>query len=235
MITTFAVNSLWLHPAADLEVCISQDAADDAERRTGRPAVVSGPVIRPGFRDGVPDRGEARATLGVPPDGRVALLSTGSIGLAGDVERAARAIAGRQGWTAVVICGHDDALRERLGRVPGLVALGWVDDMPRVMAAADVLVDNAAGMSSKEALGLGLPVVSFRPLAGHGLDDARALARLGLTDLVAEEDALLTALDRLVGDDAHYRERVARGQDLFVADAAELVERVAAAEAPRTA
>lgn len=239
VITTFSVNNLWLHPAVDVELCISADAAADVTARTGREALVCGPIIRPGFREDSSRRAElrakVRAELGVPEDARVALVTTGSLGLSGSAERAAAAIAGHAGWVPVVVCGRNEALRERFARLPGAVALGWVDDVPALLAAVDVLVDNAAGMSAKESLGFGLPVVTFRPLSGHGRDDARALARLGLTDVVGEELDLLRALDRLAGDPDGVRDRVARGRALFVADAADLVERFAGPPQPAPA
>jgi UDP-N-acetylglucosamine:LPS N-acetylglucosamine transferase len=227
VVTTFSLNNLWIHPANDLEVCISDQAAADATARTGRTALVSGPVIRPEFLDPPMPRAEARARLGLPSEGRVAVLTTGSVGLAGDVEDAAASLARHPGWTPVVLCGRSEDLRRRLAAIPGVHTLDWVDDMPAVLAAADVLVDNAGGMSSKEALGFGLPVVTFRPLSGHGRDDAEAMARLAVTDLVSEESELLRAVDALVGDPALREGRIKRGQALFVQDLAEIVEQAA--------
>jgi UDP-N-acetylglucosamine:LPS N-acetylglucosamine transferase len=123
----------------------------------------------------------------------------------------------------VVVCGRNEHLRTQLAGVPGAVALGWVADMAGLMAAADALVENAGGLTSKEALRVGLPVVTFRPIAGHGRHDAGALARLGLTDLVDDEQSLRAALTRLTDDTARRAQRVQRGQALFVDDAAALV------------
>ena len=226
MITTFSVNNLWLHPSVDLELCISSEAASEVTRRTGRAAVVSGPVVRPAFLEPAEDtaRGRVREELGIPADSRVALVSTGSVGLAGSARAAAEAIASRTGWVPVVLCGRSEELRAQMQQIRGAVALGWVEDTQRLLAAVDVLVDNAGGMTSKEALGFGVPVVTFRPISGHGRDDAAALERLGLTDVVEDPRRLVDVLDAIVQDAPGRRERVARGRALFVADAADLVE-----------
>jgi UDP-N-acetylglucosamine:LPS N-acetylglucosamine transferase len=222
-VTTFSAHELWLHPATDAYLCISCDAAHEVGRLGGSPVRVCGPVVRSEFGDQPAGRRPAvRRELGVAAAQQVALVVSGSLGL-GTVRAAVTAIARWSGWVPVVVCGHNADLRTQLANVPGAVALGWVTDMAGLMAAADVLVENAGGLTSKEALRVGLPVVTFRPIAGHGRHDAEALARLGLTDLVDDEHSLRAALTRLTDDTALRSQRVQRGQALFVGDAAAVV------------
>ncbi|MEU3354588.1 glycosyltransferase [Streptomyces sp. NPDC037389] len=79
-----------------------------------------------------------------------------------------------------MLCGRNARLRRKAAGLPGVVALGWRDDMPQLMAAAEVLVHNAGGLSPTEALVAGLPAVSYQVLAGHGRQNAATLARAGL-------------------------------------------------------
>ena len=226
-ITQFAVHDLWLHPSADLELTISEPAAEEVRRRSGREAVVVGPVVGPDFHEqaGSGLSAALRQRWGLGPADRAALVVTGSLGFAGAAERAVTALA-RLGWRPVVVAGRNEALRMRFDRRGDAVTFGWVDDMRTLMGACDVVIDNACGTTAKEALRLGLPVVTFRPIAGHGRDDARAMAALGLTELVDDEPALEAALARL--DDPRTRaKRVDRGKELFVGDAAALVSEVA--------
>lgn len=248
-ITTFSVHELWLHPGTDAYLCISSDAAREVRRRGGpitRPPVerspvdgspverspvggclveVCGPVVRAGFSDAVGRRGAVRSELGVAAGQRVALVVSGSLGL-GTVREAVVAIARWPGWVPVVVCGRNEQLRSELAAIPGTVTLGWVSDMAGLMAAADVLVENAGGLTSKEALRVGLPVVTFRPIAGHGRHDATALAQLELTDLVEDESGLRAALGRLTDDTSLRAQRVQRGRELFIGDAASILARL---------
>ncbi|HYZ37877.1 MAG TPA: hypothetical protein VE673_14350, partial [Pseudonocardiaceae bacterium] len=146
----------------------------------------------------------------------------GSLGL-GTVREAVAAIARWPGWVPVVVCGRNEVLRDELAAIPGTVALGWVSDMAGLMAASDVLIENAGGLTSKEALRVGLPVVTFRPITGHGRHDASELAALGLTDLVDDEPALRDAVSRLTGNPSLRAERIRGGRALFVGDAADAV------------
>ncbi|RCW46186.1 UDP-N-acetylglucosamine:LPS N-acetylglucosamine transferase [Halopolyspora algeriensis] len=233
VITTFSVHDLWTHPDADLNVCISAEAAQEARLRSGRPAVVCGPVVRPGFGEPHPQPERIRHDIGAPSENSIALVVAGSLGM-GSIERAVTAIAAHPGWVPVVVCGRNEQLRRRVEQLRAGIVLGWVEDMAGLMAAADVLVENAGGLSAKEALVCGLPVVSFRPITGHGRDDTEALARLGLTDIVLDEQGLLGALDELNRDPRQRRERVARGKELVAADPTRIIERMAEGRQVRT-
>lgn len=75
---------------------------------------------------------------------------------------------------------------------------GWVDDMPGLMHACDVLVQNAGGLTSLEALAGGLPVVSYRCIPGHGQTNAAALDEAGLAPWIREPDRLAPTLTELL-------------------------------------
>jgi UDP-N-acetylglucosamine:LPS N-acetylglucosamine transferase len=74
------------------------------------------------------------------------------------------------------------------------LVFGWVDDMPALMRACDVVVQNAGGLSTLEALASGLPVITYRCLPGHGRANARVLDEIGLVPSVADPTALAQAL-----------------------------------------
>jgi hypothetical protein len=118
----------------------------------------------------------------------------------------------------VVLCGRNARLRARVARVPGALALDWVDDMPALLSAAYALVDNAAGQTAVQALAAGLPVIGYRPLPGHGVDGVRRMSALGVSELAPNGPALLTALGKLTPDGPDRAERVTRGHALFRGD-----------------
>jgi hypothetical protein len=103
-------------------------------------------------------------------------------------------------------------------RSGGTAVLGWVDDMPGLMGAADVLIDNAAGQTALQALAAGLPVVGYRPIPGHGAEGVQRMADLGLTDYARAPRPLLQSLAALSTPGSHRRHRIAAGRGLFDAD-----------------
>ena len=225
-ITTFGVHNLWLHPGTDAYITITDDAAREVSVRTGgRSAVVCEPVVRPAFVH-PQSRPPATTTAGPPERERLAFIVAGSLGL-GPVAEAARVLARAPGWVPIVVCGRNERLRRRLSKLPGVEALGWVEDMAMLMADADVVIDNAAGSSAKEALALGVPVITYRPIAGHGRDDALMMQRSGLTDVIDRPNDLVAGLDRIMAEPARAG-RIRRGHALFGTDPARCVERIAA-------
>ncbi|MET8773154.1 galactosyldiacylglycerol synthase, partial [Streptomyces sp. NPDC004658] len=145
------------------------------------------------------------------------LLSAGAWGAASRPAATAGLLAAA-GYLPVVLCGRNERLRARVSREPGVLALGWVDDMPGLLAACHALVDNAAGQTAVQALATGLPVIAHRPLPGHGTDGVRRMAELGLTELAPDASALLAALGRLGENTRERTDRVTRGRALFRGD-----------------
>jgi glycosyltransferase involved in cell wall biosynthesis len=96
------------------------------------------------------------------------------------------------------VCGTNDELRRTLVARELGVALGWVDDLAPLMRACDVVVQNAGGLSSLEAMACGTPVLSYRCLPGHGQTNAAALATAGLADWPRDPADLATTLARLL-------------------------------------
>ncbi|MEU1124391.1 glycosyltransferase [Streptomyces sp. NPDC005899] len=213
LVTDFAVHRQWLDPGNDLHLCLTPRTAQDVRRLVGRPAVACGPLVPQRFLEPAPGAQEWRRRLGGdgPP---VVLVSAGAWGAGTRFARTARLVAAA-GYRAVVLCGRNEALRRALARTPGVLATGWVRDMPGLMAASRVLVDNAAGQTALEALAAGLPVVGYRPIPGHGVQGVRLMAEHGLTDHARDPWALIRSLDTLSTPGPDRERRIAEGRALF--------------------
>ncbi|OLZ74486.1 galactosyldiacylglycerol synthase [Streptomyces sp. IMTB 2501] len=208
----FAVHRQWLHPGNDRYLCLTDGAAAEVRAALGTPVVTTGPAVAPGFRGPAPGAARWRERFAGQAPGRPpVVLSAGAWGAASRPDATARLLTGA-GYLPVVLCGRNPRLRERVARVPGALALDWVEDMPGLLSAAYALVDNAAGQTAVQALAVGLPVIGYRPLPGHGMDGVRRMAGLGVSELAPDAPGLLTALGRLTEDGP---ERVARGRALF--------------------
>jgi UDP-N-acetylglucosamine:LPS N-acetylglucosamine transferase len=228
-LTDFSVHPLWVHPGVDVHLAVTDHAAAAAENLLGDPAYVSGPLVRAEFRAGGGERAVVRRVLGLDDDARVALVVAGSWGV-GDIERTVEDIRGRAGFTTVIVCGKDDALRRRLAERDLGIVLGWSDRMADLMAASDVLVENAGGLTSLEAMTIGLPVITYRPIPGHGKENALAMASARATTYARTVAELHVALDELTSPGPARTRAVRRGSAIVKGDPSALIGQLADGE-----
>ena len=179
VIPDYGVHSLWVVPAVDLHLVASRYSAELVEHAGGRVSLARLPVA-PGFYV-APACAEARAALGLPQEAFVALIAGGAWGV-GDLEGAARCAA-ESGAYAVVMTGENAELKARLEEEfrseENVRVLGWREDMPVLMAAADCLIQNGVAMTCLEAIETGLPILFFNPIPGHGELNAQVMERVG--------------------------------------------------------
>ncbi|MCW2572438.1 MAG: hypothetical protein JWO88_2496 [Frankiales bacterium] len=182
-LTDPAPNFLWVHPGLDLHLTAAGHTAQEVFERYGVAAVPAGPLVSGRFRAMSDPRTKAatrrlvRAKLGLAPGDVMALLLLGSLGIGG-VQRAVRVLS-VSGIRPVVLCARNEGLRRRLARIEGVIALGWQDDMPSLIAASDVVIHNAGGLTLTESFVVGVPALTYAPVAGHGKANARSLDRSG--------------------------------------------------------
>jgi UDP-N-acetylglucosamine:LPS N-acetylglucosamine transferase len=176
-----SVHQLWVSPGVDAHLTMHKVPADQARAAGATGVVVTAPAVAPGFRPrrSPEEAADARRRFGLPQRGLLALLLAGSWGV-GDVERAATDVATDGRFVPVVVCGHNTRLRRRLRQRGVGIPLGWVDDMPVLLRAADLVVHNAGGLSCLEALAAEVPVLTYCCLAGHGHTNVAALELAGL-------------------------------------------------------
>ncbi|MBY8886022.1 glycosyltransferase [Streptomyces sp. PTM05] len=197
-LTDFSVHAMWVAPGIDAHLAVHPIPAAEAHARGAANVTVAGPVTDPRFTPATAGRRRAaRARFGLPDDAPLALLVAGSWGV-GPVRRAATEIRDSGVAVPVVVCGRNQALADQLRRDGVEHAYGWTDDMPRLMRACDVLVQNAGGLTSLEAFAAGLPVASYRCIPGHGHTNAAALDEAGLAAWITAPDDLARVLTDLL-------------------------------------
>jgi UDP-N-acetylglucosamine:LPS N-acetylglucosamine transferase len=228
-LTDFAVHSLWVHKGVDRHLAVSELSAEAATSRGGKGAVARGPLVGDRFRAAEYDRDAVRTNLGLSPDDRAVLVVAGSWGV-GEVVATVEAI-GRSGeFHPITVCGRDDDLRARLEESGYGTVIGWTDEMPALMSASDALVENAGGLTCMEAFAVGLPVITFRPIMGHGKDNAEMMARAGVNCYARDDDELERILRDVTRPGPERDALVETARKLFVADPADDVQELAATE-----
>ena len=190
----------WAHPGIDLHLLSWPEAMQEVERIAGpgRAAVVR-PLIDRRFLS-APERSRARAELSLPAGAPVVLVSGGGWGV-GDLGGAV-AVAADTVPAAIVVClaGRNERVRRHLlaayGADPRVRVLGFSDQMPALLAAADAVVHTTGGTTALEARVVGCPLISYGTGVAHVRAHARALSSLGLAQWAPDRVALAPALAR---------------------------------------
>ena len=230
-LTDFAVHPLWVHPGVDMHLAVSPLSAQTAAKRGGHTNFAAGPLVGDPFREGSErptSRHEMRRRLGIGDDERAVLVVAGSWGV-GDVPDTVASIVAAGPYHPITVCGRDEKLRGTLvEECVGGTVIGWTDEMPALMAAADVLVENAGGLTAMEAFAAGVPVVSFHPIAGHGKENAKTMATSGVSRYAHSDAELADALTEATTPGPARDELIAAGHRLFAGDPTDHVEDLAA-------
>jgi processive 1,2-diacylglycerol beta-glucosyltransferase len=184
----------WAQPGIDMHLVMYGESMSPVERIAGQgSAQLVSPLISAEFTTPRCPL-EARRALGLPEAGRMVVVSGGGWGV-GDITGAVRELLNEREVSAIVcLAGRNEQLRERLktdfAGQERVHVYGFTDEMPRLLAAADVLVHSTGGVTCLEAKAAGTPVVSYGLPVGHARLNTRAMADLSLLRLADDTTEL---------------------------------------------
>ena len=199
-ITDLAMMHYWAAPGIDLHLVTHPESIDEVRSVAGPAAEVEAVhgLTRPEF---VAPRepSAARAALGLPPDGKVVLVSGGGWGV-GDLGSAVDAALQHEEVALVAcLCGRNDELRRRLAaRYAGdarVRVVGFTEAMSDWLAAGDALVHSTGGLTVLEAFVRGCPTISYGWGRGHIRANNEAFRRHGIARVAASRQELGQALE----------------------------------------
>jgi 1,2-diacylglycerol 3-beta-galactosyltransferase len=131
---------------------------------------VIGQPISDKFRHPTGPKAQLRSAFGWPDELPVVLMVGGGEGM-GPLEDVVRAVDRAQlDLKLVIITGRNEALQRNLEKKPLTISheiLGFVDSMPDLMNAADVIVTKAGPGTISEAFTAGLPMVLYTRMPGQ--------------------------------------------------------------------
>ena len=212
VVTDFVAHSQWIARHID-RYCVADPEVRHELIARGIPAeriLVTGVPVRPEFSQPVA-RAAAREDLGLSTRAPVVLAMAGSQGELGRLPDVARVLtAMRRPLQGLVVAGHDPRLKATLTRLTEgttIRTLGYAGDVRRLMAAADLLVTKAGGMTLAEAMAAEAPLLLYGSLPGQERRNERFAARAGIA-LVARHHSELTPLLERAFDEPELLERL---------------------------
>ncbi len=188
VVTDFTVHRWLVCPGVDAYFVADEKLTGQIDSAAGQSETV--PAL---YGWGIPVRGRftekqepaevRRATRnrsGWPADAFVCLLAGGGGGML-PMEEIVRSLQNEKfkDIYVVAVTGHNDGLRKKLeamqkgfsktetvDSISRLTVLGFTDEMPQLMQAADVVITKAGGVSLAECLECGANILIYHPLPG---------------------------------------------------------------------
>lgn len=208
VVTDYDAHAMWLYKDIDWYFVACEETKIYLEKLGIPPGSihVTGIPIDPAFAR-KPSRQDARLKHGLSPDMITVLVSAGGFGV-GPMEMLISSIDEVQTpIQMVVICGKNEKLKDDIGKLKTRHAkkvVGFTKEMDSYMAASDILVGKAGGLTSSEAFAQGLILVVVNPVPGqeernsdHFLEEGIALRCNNLPTLGFKIDTLLKDRDRM--------------------------------------
>lgn len=203
VITDHTDHSYWIHPHTDAYI-VGSDKVKNALLKLNVPEsriAVTGIPVRPAFGESY-CREQLRIKYGLHPGKMTVMIMGGGYGMI--PEHLTRLFQFRKSelqW--IVVCGHNEKLynelhRELDGTAGNVLLFGYTNNVHELMAASDLLISKPGGLTTAEAVALGLPMLLYRTLPGQEQDNADYLVSAGAAVQANDGPSLAAILLRML-------------------------------------
>lgn len=215
-VTDFDLHRMWVHDGVT-GYFVANDELAFRLQAYGVDAArihVTGIPVMPAFSTH-PDRQTCARLFGLKPQAPTVLMMGGGAGIGGMELLAAQLLQSEQHVQLIVMAGKNRAVLAALDvlrqRYPSrLLAVGFTDQVPALMACADIAITKPGGLSTSECLVMGLPMVLINPIPGQEERNADFLLQEGVAVRADDPVTLRYRLQCLLADPqglARMRER----------------------------
>ncbi|MDQ3623315.1 MAG: glycosyltransferase [Verrucomicrobiota bacterium] len=215
-VTDFDCHAMWLSRLFH-RYFVAIDETKAHLEALGLPAeriTVSGIPIDPIFAEPL-DVEAVRARYGLRPDKTTLLLSAGALGVSPTEFVVSRLMELRHDLQTIVVCGQSEEVRSRIWekvgrRNPRFRVLGYCDAMHELMRISDLFIGKPGGLTTSEALAVGLPMAIVAPIPGQEERNTDHLLEDGVAIRCNEMTTIPFKIDRLLDDPARLASMRAR-------------------------
>ncbi|AFZ67280.1 UDP-N-acetylglucosamine:LPS N-acetylglucosamine transferase [Deinococcus peraridilitoris DSM 19664] len=207
LVTDYTIHYHWARPEVDFFM-VATDRVKDGLVGWGidpEKIAVTGIPILPRYAElqGA-DKMALRERFGLPQDEPLVLVSAGGKGsiyhgLSDVIDACAGAGTRVQ---VLLLAGGGEVGTEQVGGAT-VHRLGYTSFFPELLAASDLVIGKAGGLTVSEAIALGVPMLIYQPIPGQEEGNAAFLQERGAALWAPSKWELRRSLVALLGDPAH--------------------------------
>lgn len=194
VVTDYTIHKWWLYEEVNTYFIADEILQD---KITGKSEVICyGIPIRMAFKN--LDYQKAREKYKFQNDEKVCLLLGGGDGLL-PMEDIIRNI-GQMDLRIIAVAGNNFKLAEKLKNISAknLMVLNFTEDLPSLIAASDIIVSKAGGLSSAEITALNKKFIIYHPLPGQERNNAVFLADKKQAMIAESVEEVVALLDDFI-------------------------------------
>lgn len=212
VLTDYALHASWLHPNVDKYYVATEELKQQI--------VFNGVNKECVEVSGIPIRQEFAAESSVTRErkGKLILIMATDHSVNGYMEDMITSLIAFSQFRFVVICGHNEKLRQRLLEIfamnPSIRILGYVDNVHEWMSQAACIITKAGGLTITEAIVLQLPLFIYKPHAGQEKENALYLSSQGVASISNSLEELVSNMAYLFQRPSLYEEVRKRMADM---------------------
>lgn len=206
VITDFAVHQLWVYPEVDLYfVAHSSFCRQLAARGVEDWRIYdTGIPIAEAFSRSY-DNAALLKRLSLTKDRPVILIMGGGLGLGGVKDALVELEKSAANMQIMVVAGENQSLWNQLNKMSArsqhdIRVWGFSNNVPELMAAADLLITKPGALTICEALAMHLPLILSEPIPGQEKENAAFIEKTGAAIWVKEIKEISGCIDQVLQD-----------------------------------
>ena len=187
-ITDVTSHSEWIQPNTDFYLTAAPKVKTELIRKGINPnrIIVSGVPVRAEF--------EAPYALDRPTQEKRLLIMGGGLGLLPKTKSFYERVNRLNGVKTTIITGSNTSLYNALtGRYENIEVLGFVNDVPKYMKNADLIISKPGGITLFEAISAELPLLSFCPFLEQEMRNGEFVVENNLGRVLPKDPDMWTA------------------------------------------
>ncbi len=171
VVTDYGLHSYWINPACDYYI-VADSASQHHLAAMGIPPERVhnfGIPVLPAFSQ-KKNRQELKKELGLVPALPAVLLLSGGFGVRPIEHIVADLARVKSKFQLVAVAGHNRKMLQKLQALSlpfHLLPVGYTDRMDQYMAACDLVISKPGGLTTAEAMSMGLPMIVINPIPGQ--------------------------------------------------------------------
>lgn len=190
IITDFYPHTFWVNEGTDYYWVMGEEGKKDLLGRgvSAEKIIAGGIPVAPAFKP-LGRKNEILKKWNLDPDRFTVLFTSGSFGLGKQAMILKEMEPFKDKIQCLVVCGNNKQLETDLKREQWpfpVQVFGFVDFMPDLMEASDLMLAKPGGSTTTESLAKGLPMVILDPIPGQESRNAKLLLENNASFTIAE-------------------------------------------------